>query len=601
MRQTLRFLIVRSLLMLGILSVAVSGCDSNQDDQNQSVPSTSSLPKYSPPTTSSSRTFSEISGDLQSIQDRGMIIKNQTRLTEVPNSGIHFRYENGARGQSLMVEATGGGAGWLDYDLDGQPDLYLVQGGNPAAMDLADQPIDCLFKNRGDGQFEEVTARTGINERAYGQGVAIADFDNDGFDDIFVTNVGWNTLFHNRGDGTFQSVDYSTEPVASCWSSSAAWGDIDRDGDLDLYVCHYCIYNPLQPKPCFRQSGEPGTCHPKDVEPFPDECYLNEGDGRFRPVSIERGLFGPGNRGLGVVIADFDNDDWPDIYIANDTTKNFLFINRQNGYFDERAEFLGCAVNVNGSPQASMGVAVGDYDRNNYLDLYVTHFHNEWNTLYQNLGPNGFHDVTAQANLAVNTMEKLGFGTVMVDFDQNGFMELLVANGHIDDVRSKGIEFEMNPQLFAFNGTVWDETTAESGPFFQKKIIGRGIGTCDFDDDGDLDVAFVLQNAETALLRNDSVRGHWLKLNFIGTTSNRRGIGARVTVRSGETTWMQELAGGTSYCSSHEPVLIFGLGELVVPCTIEVRWPSGIVQTLSEIQVDQKLRLQEPRPSPGQE
>ena len=216
-----------------------------------------------------------------------------------------------------------------------------------------------------------------------------------------------------------------------------------------IIVC----YDPRHPKLCTNQAGKAATCHPKDVEPSPDECYINEGDGTFPDlVALERGLFGPGNRALGIAIADFDNDDWPDIFVANDTTDNFLFINLKNGRFEERAQFLGCAVNVNGSPQASMGVAVGDYDRNGFLDLYVTHFHNEWNTLYQNLGPNGFHDVTAKERLVVPTMEKLGFGTVMADFDQNGLPELLVANGHIDDVTNKGIDFEMNPQLFAYNG-----------------------------------------------------------------------------------------------------------------------------------------------------
>ncbi len=575
-----------------LLLLICLGCDSTSEDRPSS-----SLARYSPLPPLPFRATSRISDDIQTMTDDGPVVKNRTRLTEVLDSGIDFTYENGARGQALMVEATGGGCGWLDYDSDGQPDLYLGQGGNPAAPASAEQPNDRLFRNLGNGRFEDVTSWTLIDERGYGQGVAVADFDNDGFDDIFVTNVGFNALFQNRGDGTFHPVDLITEAVPPAWSTGAAWGDLDRDGDLDLYVCHYCIYDPMHPKPCFRTSGEPGTCHPKDVEPAPDECYLNQGDGTFRSVATERGLYGPGNRALGIAIADFDNDDWPDIYVANDTTKNFLFVNQRNAYFEERGEFLGCAVNVNGSPQASMGVAVGDYDRNGYLDLYVTHFHNEWNTLYQNLGPNGFHDVTAQAMLAVPTMEKLGFGTVMIDFDQNGYPELLVANGHIDDVTSKGIEFEMAPQLFAYNGRVWDDVTAAGGDFFQRKMIGRGVATCDFDGDGDLDVAVVLQNSKMALLRNDSQRGHWLKLRFQGINSNRHGIGTRVTLRSGKTTWMQELAGGTSYCSSHEPVLIFGLGDAADACSLEVRWPNGLVQSIANVTVDQDLVLREPSES----
>ena len=575
--------LIAAMILVGI------GCQSKTQPHVNSRPSEQSVSS-----TPSPRGKSRIAEDIQGLVDKGPVVKNRTRFTEVTESGIVFTYINGASGQALMVEATGGGCGWLDYDSDGLPDLYLGQGGNPAAPASPEQPSDRLFRNIGNSRFDDVTSSTGIEEYGYGQGVAVGDFDNDGFDDVFVTNVGLNVLFHNRGDGTFAQVDYATVPVPSCWSASAAWGDLDRDGDLDLYVCHYCIYDPFHPKPCFRQTGEPGTCHPKDVEPLPDECYLNEGDGRFRPVSMERGLYGPGNRALGVAIADFDNDDWPDIYIANDTTKNFLFINRKDGYFDEKAEFLGCAVNVNGSPQASMGVAVADYDGNGYLDLYLTHFHNEWNTLYQNLGPGGFHDVTAQANLAVNTMEKLAFGTVMVDFDQNGLMELLMANGHIDDVSSKGIEFEMNPQLFAYNGKVWDETTSAAGDFFKRKMIGGGVATSDFDGDGDLDVVYVSQNTKTTLLRNESDRGHWLKLKFIGTTSNRRGIGTRVTLRCGQKAWMQELAGGTSYCSSHEPVLVFGLGDQHDDCSIEIRWPSGKRQKIENTHVDQMIVIQEP-------
>lgn len=559
-------------------------------------PSTSapSKPETAKLETVKKSTGSRISADIRAMQGEGAKVVNSTFFTETLDCGIDFTYLNGASGKSLMVESTGGGCAWLDYDKDGWPDLYLGQGGDPAAAADETRPIDRLYRNLGNGSFQDVTLGAGIEEHGYGQGVAAADYDNDGFEDIFVTNVGFNVLFHNQGDGSFEPVELTVPAAARLWSTSAAWGDIDRDGDLDLYVARYCDYNPYHPKPCFRQNGAPGTCHPKDVEPYPDEFYLNEGNGTFRPVAQERGLYGPGNRALGVAIADFDNDDWPDIFVANDTTMNFLFINRKDGHFDNQAEFLGCAVNVNGSPQANMGIAVGDYDGNGFLDLYVTHFHSEWNTLYQNLGPNGFHDVTAQARLATPTMEKLGFGTVMVDFDQNGLQELLVANGHIDDVTDKGIEFEMKAQLFSFNGKVWDDTSPTAGTFFQKKTVGRAVATADYDLDGDLDVAYVPQNSKTTLLRNDSKRGHWLKLRFICKTSNRFGIGTRVTLHCGTSKWMQELAGGTSYCCSHEPVMVFGLGDLSGPCRLEIRWPGGQTSTMADVQIDRALTVFEP-------
>lgn len=576
----------RYSLCLAVAMLLCCGCNasSNSAPSNPEVPDTKADTK---------KGLSRISLDILTLRSESTSVTNSTFFTEAVESGIRFSYLNGTTGRALMVESTGGGCAWLDYDRDGWPDLYLVQGGDPAAASEESRPIDRLFRNQGTGSFTDVTSAISIEEHGYGQGAAAGDYDNDGFEDLFITNVGFNVLLHNQGDGSFEPVVLDAA-AGRLWSSSAAWGDIDRDGDLDLYVARYCDYDPYNPRPCSRKNGAPGVCHPKDVEPYPDEFYLNEGNHTFRAVALERGLYGPGNRALGVAIADFNNDDWPDIFVANDTTMNFLFINQMDGRFEEQAQFLGCAVNVNGSPQANMGIAVGDYDSNQFLDLYVTHFHAEWNTLYQNLGPAGFHDVTAQMNLASPTMEQLGFGSVMVDFDQNGHQELLVANGHIDNVTDKGIEYEMQAQLFAYNGTEWDDIGADAGGFFQKKSLGRAVATADYDLDGDLDVAYIPQNSNTSLLRNDSRRGHWLKLNFMCETSNRFGIGTRVTLRCGASKWTQELAGGTSYCCSHEPVLVFGLGDLSGPCQLEIRWPSGNSSTMADVSVDQAMTIREP-------
>ncbi len=573
-------------LWLGVTLSICCGC-------NSSTNSTPPAPEATELKTVRKQGPSRISQDILAMKSESASVSNGTLFTEAEDCGIDFSYLNGTTGRALMVESTGGGCAWLDYDRDGWPDLYLVQGGDPAAASEETRPIDILYRNMGAGSFMDVTSGTSIEEHGYGQGAAAGDYDNDGFEDLFITNVGLNVLLHNEGDGSFEPVVLDAS-AGRLWSTSAAWGDIDRDGDLDLYVARYCDYDPYNPRPCSRKNGAPGICHPKEVEPFPDEFYLNEGDDTFRPVAAERGLYGPGNRGLGVAIADFNNDDWPDIFVANDTTMNFLFINRMDGHFEEQAQFLGCAVNVNGSPQANMGIAVGDYDGNEYLDLYVTHFHAEWNTLYQNLGPGGFHDVTAQMNLASPTMEKLGFGCVMADFDQNGIQELVVANGHVDDVTDKGIEYEMRAQLFAYNGSNWDNIGAEAGGFFQKKSLGRAVATADYDQDGDLDVAYIPQNSNTTLLRNDSRRGHWLKLNFNCKTSNRFGIGTRVKLHCGTSTWTQELAGGTSYCCSHEPVLVFGLGDLTGPCHLEIRWPNGQTSTMTDISADQAMTIREP-------
>ena len=509
-------------------------------------------------------------------------------------AGVSHVYLNGAQGRWLMVEATGGGCGWIDFDRDGFWDLYLNQGGDPTASVPGSRPADQLFRNAGAGRFESVTDAAGIDERGYGQGIAVGDFDNDGFDDIYVTNVGGNVLYRNSGDGTFRDVTSVADVVGGLWSTSAAWGDIDLDGDLDLYVCNYLDYDPLHPRICRNSRGQFGICHPDQVDPVPDECYLNLGDGTFRPVATERGLFGPGNKALGVAIADFTNDGWPDIFVANDTKPNFLFVNDGHAHFRESAVILGCAVNTAGNPQANMGVAVGDYDRNGWLDLYVTHFTSEWNTLYQNRGPEGFQDVSAIVGLVPPKFDKLGFGAVMHDFNFDGFDELFVANGHINDNRELGDDLDMICQLFAWQGKRFVECTAQAGEFFERKMIGRGVAAADYDNDGDLDLVVVPQNTPTALLNNQSRLGNWLKLEFVGRRSNRRGIGTRVVVKFGDRTTMQELAGGTSYCASHQPALFFGLGDWTGPIDVEVRWPAGTTQSLHAIVAHRTLTLIEP-------
>ena len=502
--------------------------------------------------------------------------------------GVVHVYENGERGESLMVEAVGGGGGWLDYDGDGHSDLYLVQGGDPAAAASAPQPNDQLFQNIGATSFRNVTDMARIIEPGYGQGLAAGDFDGDGFDDVYVTNLGGNTLWRNQGDGTFENVTEAAGVADGRWSSSAAWADLDLDGDLDLYVCNYCIFDPRKPLECRNPNGERRICHPRDVKPWPDELYLNRGDGTFRPQAKERGLFGNDNRALGVAVADFNNDGLPDIYVANDTTANFLFLNQGGGFFREVATTQGCAVDRNGAAQASMGLAVGDYDQNGYLDIYSTHFEGESNTLYRNLGAAGFEDVTGLVGLHAPTLPFLAFGAVMADFNLDGRQDLFVANGHIENYPGNPRQ-KMTAQLFAFDERRFEECSSAGGPYFERKLVGRGVASCDFDDDGDLDLAVFHQNDPVSLLRNDSQRGHWIKVRFRGPPGNRRGIGARVFVQAGDNRQMQELCGGTSFAVSHEPVLIFGLGERSGSCRVTVRWPGGKEQTLSNVSVDQTI------------
>ncbi len=509
-------------------------------------------------------------------------------------SGIDFAYANGAVGRAMMVEVTGGGAGWLDYDADGQWDLYLAQGGNPAWTSPTENAPDALYRQIGAGQFEEIAGPARIDERGYGQGVAVGDFDNDGFDDIYVSNVGRNSFFQNLGDGTFRELADAARVQDSRWSSSAAWADLDADGDLDLYLCNYVIYDPYHPYPCYLKDGTPATCHPEELNPVPNVCFENLGDGTFNEVSTAWGLVGQGSKSLGVVVADMDGDRQSDIYIANDMTTNFFYRCVGPGVFHEEGAGKGCALSGDGLFQASMGVAIGDYDDNGFLDLYVTHFTDDSNTLYTNLGSVGFQDSTQALGLHVPTLKYLGFGTVMADFDRDRKQELFVANGHIDDRTAAGYLFEMPAQLFTYREGRFVECSQEAGPYFQQQVVGRSVATCDWDDDGDLDLAVTHQNRAAALLRNECDSGHWLKVRLVGTTSNRRGINTKLELRQGARRHVQELVAGSSYCATHEPCVFFGLGDDAAELKLELWWPSGIHQAVDGIAVDQTVTVREP-------
>ncbi len=512
-------------------------------------------------------------------------------------AGIQHVYVNGERGRCLLFETTGGGAGWLDYDADGHWDLYLNQGGDATAGSNDNQPTDRLFRNRGDGTFDDVTEQARLRECRYSQGVAVADFDNDGFDDVYVTNLGGNTLFHNLGDGTFVEVTDQAQVRDGRWSASAAWADLDLDGNLDLYVTNYCVDDPMRPAECKSRKGRPSICHPRNMSPWPDEVYINRGDGTFSAEFQSRGFTDPDGRGLGVAIADFNNDGLPDVFVSNDTTANYLFVNQGNGQFKDMALLLGCATDAHGSTMANMGIAVYDFDGNGWLDVYVTHFRDESDSLYRNYGDGGFQDEGALWGIRAPTIERLSFGAVMADFNQDGLAEIVLACGHIENAPEYPF-YRMPPLYFAFDGRRWHEVGKDIGAYFHEKYVGRAIAACDFDADGDLDLAVVHENSPAALLRNESERGHWMKLLFRGRRSNRRGIGCRITVEAGPVKYVQELCGGTSYAATHQPALVVGLGRWESPCTVTVRWPSGLVETRHEVRPDQTLVLDESQAAP---
>lgn len=490
--------------------------------------------------------------------------------------GVNHIYDNGASPRALMVESTGGGAGWLDFDRDGWLDLYLTQGGIPCPAPSDAKLSDAFFRQTATGQFVNMATSAGLDETGFGHGVAAADFNNDGFDDLFIANAGPNRLLLNLGDGTFADVTYSLHGARDVWSSTAAWGDVDLDGDLDLYICNYGIYDPCHPVECLDKEGLPSICHPRNVDAEPDDFFLNTGDGQFEECAKERGLFGEGNKALGIVIADLTGDARPDLYVANDTTANFLFVSDDGGQsFRNEALVLGGGFSATGETQASMGIGFGDYDRNGFPDLLLTHFTGEANTLYRNLGPRGLQDVSGLTGLREPSLPKLGFGTVMSDFNSDGLMDLFITNGHIDPRYFDGEGYTMSPQLLTFDGRRWREYQAVPESFFERRLVGRAVASADFDNDGDPDLCVVHHNSPAALLQNESASGRRLKLCLTGVQSNRNAVNATVRVTAGTTTLVQEIPGGTSYAATHDRALFFGLGELPGPLNVTVNWPSG--------------------------
>lgn len=584
-----------NLLSLLALFLVSTGCGQTTDDVESVQASSSSDQKSSTTGSATEREYGKAANSV--LQKKNDVPEHGLRFRKVAQSrGIGHTYDNGAAGHLLMFESIGGGAGWLDVQLDGKPDLFCTQGGSIRLSEVPQNPTDTLFSRPpGSDTFQQISDLAGILANTYGQGVTIGDFDNDGFEDIFVTNLERNQLWHNCGDGTFVENTAASCCQTQRWSASAAWADVDLDGDLDLYVCNYLKYDPHDPLPC-EKDGQPALCHPRQLDSWPDEFYRNNGDGTLSELSESFGLKGDGNKALGVVVTDLNLDGYPDIYVANDTTANFYFVNQQDGTFIESSLRLGGGMNAAGALQASMGIAAGDYDRNGMMDLFLTHFSGESNTLYQNLGNIGLHDVSGRTGLMPISTPKLGFGTVMGDFDRNGQSDLIIANGHIDSNNADGDGFEQQAQILTFDGRRWHDVSADVSDFFQERSVGRGIASADYDGDGDMDLVIVNQNTPLELLENQSKSGRWLTILPVASTSNRSNIGLTGTATVNGESWTETIAGGTSFCSSHQHRLYFGFGEISDShtVTLNMTWPGKAPTTIENVKLDQVLVVREP-------
>lgn len=527
----------------------------------------------------------------------------QVAFTDVTaSSGITFRHENGASERKYIIETMGSGGAWLDFDGDGNLDLFLVNGGSTPARKLAEPVRHALYQNLGNGRFRDVSEGSGLDSpKTYGMGAAAGDFDNDGRTDLFLSGYPQSHLYRNEGGGRFRNVTAGAGVAnPGRLATSSGWFDYDRDGDLDLLVANYLTWSWDTDVRC----GEPGRgmrqyCHPDNYDGIPPTLYRNNGDGTFTDATKEAGLDNPDCKGLGVVLADFDGDGWPDIFIANDGVANAFYWNRGDGTFEEASLPSGVAYSEDGLAEAGMGTDAGDVWRDGTLSLYVTHLEYQWNRLYRYLGKRRFADVTAGSGLTRGRNLFSGFGTRFLDYDGDGWLDLLVVNGHIlDNIQKVSPEIEYaEPKLMLRNrgGGRFEDTSAKLGPAFLQKSVGRAALVADYDNDGDPDFAITNNGQPASLLRNDGGNRHaWLAIQLKGTKSNRDGIGARVTLRAGELRWMDERKGGTSYLGSGDPRLYFGLGGTEQIEELTVRWPSGTVQTLGPLRTRQLIRLEEP-------
>ena len=528
----------------------------------------------------------------------------QVQFTDVTAvSGINFRHLSGAQGEYHLPETMGAGGAFFDYDNDGDLDLYLINSGYLTDAESQASVTSMLYRNNGNGTFTDSTEQAGVgNTGNYGMGAACADYDNDGDADLYVTNFGANILYQNNGDGTFTDITEKAGVGDELLGSSATFFDYDRDGHLDLYVVNYVHYDIDVPRRPCGVKGIRTYCHPEHFVGAPDQLYRNNGDGTFTNVTEAVGLTnisGPhGGKGLGVIAADFSNDGETDLYVANDTTPNFLFYNNGNGTFTEIGLFSGCAYSFDGIAQASMGVDAGDFNRDGFLDIFVINFSQETNALYQNNGDGTFTDVIYDANLGKESYIFLGFGTGFFDYDNDGWLDLYIANGHISDnieQITNVVTYAQRDQLFRNNknGT-YTEVSLNSGGYFQLEGVGRAAIFGDYDNDGDLDIAVTQSNGPAHLLRNDGGnRQNWLRIKLIGTKSNRDGFGTRVWITVGDESWMQESHAGYSYLCSNDPRVFLGLGEAATVDRLEIRWLSGTVQVLENIPANQEIVITE--------
>ena len=528
-------------------------------------------------------------------------------------SGVIFKHAASPTSQKYLMETMGAGVALFDYDNDGRLDIYFTNGARlDDPMPKSAQPDkreprfwNRLYRQKADGTFEDMTERAGVKGEGYSMGAAAGDFDNDGFTDLYVTAYGGGTLYRNKGDGTFEDVTKRTGTGTSGWPTSAGWLDYDRDGRLDLFVVRYMDWNfEIGNLVCGElRPGYRAYCHPDNFKGATNILFRQKADGTFEDVSQKAGINDPENKGLGVAFADFDGDGFTDIFIANDSVRQSLLRNKGDGTFEDIALLAGVGYDENGKTFAGMGVDAADFDNDGQPDVFITALSNETYPLYRNNGDQSFTYVTQTTGVAQITLLYAGWGTRFVDLDNDGLRDLFVAQGHVLDTIEKTttyLKYKQPPLLLRNAGPVKDRWTfqnvsSSAGAAFNTPLAARGAAFGDLDNDGDIDIVLGVTDGAPVILRNDGTKNHWLGLSLAGTKSHRSGTGARVSVT--DSTGRKQtfdVTNAGSYLSSHDPRILVGLGAATAVSSIEIRWPSGAKQTVSNPVIGRYVTIKEP-------
>ena len=524
-------------------------------------------------------------------------------------AGIAFAHKNSATSNKYLIETMGGGVALLDYDNDGRLDVFLTNGAkidDPMPDGRLPDKSDPVYWNRlyqqtSSGTFVDVTEKAGLSgalQNAYGMGIAVGDYDNDGFEDVYVTNYGGNTLYRNNGDGTFKDVTERAGVRAGGWSTSAGFFDYDNDGKLDLFVARYVDWSFSKNRYCGeKKEGYRAYCHPDNFEPVTNILYHNQGDGTFADVSSKSRLDASSGKGLGVALADYDDDGFVDVYVANDSVQSFLFHNNGNGTFEEVGLLAGVGFTEDGKTFAGMGVDFSDYDNDGRPDVFVTDLSNERYRLFRHSGAGGFRDVSDATGVGGATLPFSGWSTRFVDYDNDGWKDIFVAQGHVMDTIEKtapNLKYLQPPLLLRNESARFVRVAA--GDVFQQEWAGRGAAFGDLDNDGDIDIVLSNVGQNAVVLRNEGGnQNRWLQIRTVGTRSNRDGIGSRVKVStaSGPTQYFT-VSTAAGYLSASDKRLTVGLGRDPVATLVEIRWPSGVVQRFENVKAGQTLTATEP-------